>query len=258
MANCGENTNKSQFYICFVATPYLNKKSQVIGSMVSGFDILKTIEKCGSEDGTPTRRVTVSDSGLFSEEFEASKVEAKRIAEEKAPKLFDDQMAGYPSAFEWFVVDLRHARKDRYEQQKLAKQDYVRREKDAKGETYDVEEMQAKRLDTFLQKYRENWIAENKVKLELGDIVVDEKQIRKEGKREFSKNPEDAENEESLYSEAEFKWLRLSEREKMYYMRKAQELPIANQRVLNVTRHNPFNPQPFQAFMDLERDTRFM
>jgi cyclophilin family peptidyl-prolyl cis-trans isomerase len=33
LANCGPDTNKSQFYICFVATPYLDKKSEVIGEV---------------------------------------------------------------------------------------------------------------------------------------------------------------------------------------------------------------------------------
>lgn len=254
MANCGENTNKSQFYVCFVALPYLNKKSQVIGSMISGFDVLKLMEKCGSEEGAPTRRVSVSDSGQYLPELEAAKAKAKADAEARAPKLFDDQLPGYPSAFEWFVVDLRKARKDRYEQQKLAKMNFVRREREAKGKDYDAEAMAEKQFNAFLQEFRPKWIAQHAV----DDGEINEKQLRQDAKREFAKNPEDADNEASLYSEAEFKWLRLSERERNYYFRRAQELPLANQRVLNVQRPNPFNPLPFAAFQDLSRDTRFL
>ena len=41
---------------------------------------------------------------------------------------------------------------------------------------------------------------------------------------------EDASDEKGLYSEARFKWLRLSKREKDYYEAKAAELPMALRR----------------------------
>jgi len=121
MANCGPDTNKSQFYISFVALPFLNGKSEVIGEMISGFDTLKLIEKCGSEDGTPQRYIKVCDCGEFKPEFEAEKKRLEEEAQAKIPKLFDDEFSGYPPAFEWFVVDLRKQRKERYEAQRLEK-----------------------------------------------------------------------------------------------------------------------------------------
>ena len=42
--------------------------------MKSGFDVLKKIELCGSEEGTPSRRVSVCDSGQYIAEYEAAKV----------------------------------------------------------------------------------------------------------------------------------------------------------------------------------------
>ncbi|GIX62259.1 peptidyl-prolyl cis-trans isomerase [Babesia caballi] len=45
MANCGPNTNNSQFFITFVATPHLNGKHVVFGKVVEGMEALGTIEE---------------------------------------------------------------------------------------------------------------------------------------------------------------------------------------------------------------------
>jgi hypothetical protein len=42
--------------------------------MISGFDVLKLIEQCGSEDGTPTRTIKVCDSGEYNPAYEEEKV----------------------------------------------------------------------------------------------------------------------------------------------------------------------------------------
>ncbi|HMY20693.1 MAG TPA: peptidylprolyl isomerase [Polyangium sp.] len=64
MANAGPNTNGSQFFITTVVTQWLDGKHVVFGQVLSGMDVVKKVEACGSRDGKTSVKITISDCGL--------------------------------------------------------------------------------------------------------------------------------------------------------------------------------------------------
>lgn len=66
MANKGPNTNGSQFFLCTVATPWLNDLHVVFGHLLKGLEVLKAMEVVGSKSGTTSKDVKVVDCGQLS------------------------------------------------------------------------------------------------------------------------------------------------------------------------------------------------
>jgi len=64
MANSGPDTNGSQFFITFAATPWLNGHHVVFGEMVDGDSILSQIEAVGTREGKPKAEVKIIDCGI--------------------------------------------------------------------------------------------------------------------------------------------------------------------------------------------------
>ena len=65
MANAGPNTDGSQFFITFIATPFLDGKHTVFGEMVSGEETLAALEALGSSGSGRTQEVLKIEEALI-------------------------------------------------------------------------------------------------------------------------------------------------------------------------------------------------
>ena len=63
MANAGPNTNGSQFFMNFVATPHLDGRHVVFGQVKSGLEVLAAMEQRGSQSGKTSAPIVIADCG---------------------------------------------------------------------------------------------------------------------------------------------------------------------------------------------------
>ena len=70
MANAGPDTNGSQFFITTVQTSWLDGKHVVFGKVVKGMSVVKAIEEVGSDNGSTSKKVVITDSGALDPSME--------------------------------------------------------------------------------------------------------------------------------------------------------------------------------------------
>ena len=63
MANSGPNTNSSQFFLCTAKTQWLDGKHVVFGHVVEGMEVVRKMEKFGTQSGKTSRPVMIEDCG---------------------------------------------------------------------------------------------------------------------------------------------------------------------------------------------------
>lgn len=65
MGNSGKNSNSSQFFLTFDKAPQCDAKHVIFGEILSGFEVMDAVEKCGTSHGEPTRSIVITDCGVY-------------------------------------------------------------------------------------------------------------------------------------------------------------------------------------------------
>jgi len=90
MANCGPNTNSSQFFITLAPCPHLDGKHVVFGRVVKGMQTLDVIAEQGTAKGRTKATVTIVDCGILPSSVKKVKAASGKLKD--APS----EMAGSP------------------------------------------------------------------------------------------------------------------------------------------------------------------
>ena len=64
MANAGQGTDGSQFFLTFVPTPWLDDNHTIFGEVVDGMETLLALERGGSQGGEPKRLLAITTATI--------------------------------------------------------------------------------------------------------------------------------------------------------------------------------------------------
>ncbi len=67
MANAGPGTDGSQFFLTFVATPWLDGKHTIFGEVIDGMETLRALEQRGSSSGKPSEPLQIRRASVRAE-----------------------------------------------------------------------------------------------------------------------------------------------------------------------------------------------
>ena len=67
MANAGPGTDGSQFFLTFVATPWLDDNHTIFGEVVEGAETLKALEARGSDSGATSEQLAITKATIRAE-----------------------------------------------------------------------------------------------------------------------------------------------------------------------------------------------
>jgi len=87
MANSGENTNKSQFFITYRSCKHLEGKHSIFGKLVGGMDSLANMERIGTDNkDRPVEDIILERASVFVDPFTEADEELAREREEELSK----------------------------------------------------------------------------------------------------------------------------------------------------------------------------